>query len=212
MKLGIISLVIVFALSACAQPTPPVDLVQTSVAQTLAVVPPAAVPTNTQQPAITNTPKPTATFPPTRTPRPTKTDAPAQSLDDLRQDMLDIFVNLLENGEGLEAVEEVTVVRFGDPGILEIELVNVYSAEDNQPDLSYDVIRYLSQSMIGGMDLETSKLLANGDDFIIRLTTYSNDGDYKYRSETSWEVMEKIASKQITYEEWVQLSNAGFRK
>ena len=211
MRICIIGLVIVFAFSACAQSTPPVNPVQTSVAQNVAAIPLTTVPTNTQQPVITNTPIPTLTPRPTSTRKSTNTAAPAQSLESLQQEMIDIFIRLLENGEGLEAIEEVTVVRFGDPGIVEIELVNAYSAQDNQSDLSYDVIRFLSQGIIGGMDLETASMLANGDDFAIRLTTYSNDGDYKYQSETSWEVMESIANKEITYEEWVKLSNAGFR-
>jgi hypothetical protein len=53
--------------------------------------------------------------------------------------------------------------------------------------------------------------LGGGDDFIIHITTYSANGDYRYQSDTDFDTLMKLHDKQITYEEWVVASNAGFR-
>lgn len=208
-------LFLLLALSSCGggaetQSSPPADLVQTAVAGTIAAQP-AATEAPTLEPSSTLPPPPTNTPEPTATPKPTNTPSqPSKSVEDVQKDIIGLITKYLESGELL--IEKVAVVRFGDPGVFEIEVNNAMMARDNQPDLSYDMIAALAKMFIdGGLTRDKAITLGGGDDFVIRITTYSADGNYRYQSDTNYETLEKIYNKQISYEEWVAAANADFR-
>lgn len=94
---------------------------------------------------------------------------------------------------------------------LEIEVKTKWASKDSQPDVSYEIIKVLSD--VFGQSTEAKALnfvKGNPDHFSILLTTYSTDGDYKYQSLTYYDTLVKLYKKQINYDEWVQETNAGF--
>lgn len=185
-------------LPACAPAAPSADAINTAIAQTE-----AANPTETQSP--TRTPKPTNTLEPTATTQPTLTATPAPSVDEVREQLLDAVVSDLAS---FEEVEEVTLVRFAE-GMLEIELKTVWASQDSQPDISWTVIRTFSDAF-ADFDKDNLELVAGGP-FVIALTTYSMNGDYRYQSVTDWDTIQKLASKSISFEEWTTAAQAGFK-
>lgn len=160
-------------------------------------------------PSITYSP--TSTPEPTNTPIPSNTPTPTRSAEELRPEFLALIIEFLENGEGLEDVGNVNLVRFGDPGVLEIEVNSRYSSKSNQPQLSYAIIRFLSVVLIEGIDYENLKMLSSGENFGINLTTYSEENRYRYQSFTTYELLQKVHDKVISYDEWVVESGAGFK-
>ncbi len=201
----------ILSLVACtpAPATPSVDMTQTAVAQTL-VAQPTQV--NSPIPESTNT-KPVSTPNLTNTPRPTDTEIPTstQSIEEIRQKFLEMTIEFLERGEGMEDIESVSLVRFGEPGLLEIEVKSEYASRDRQPELSYTIISFLATALGGGLERESLLKLGGGDDFTIHITTYSTNGDYRYQSDTNYETLMKVKNKQISYVEWVAAANAEFR-
>ena len=141
----------------------------------------------------------------------TQIPTPTLSIEEHRQNVLNEIIKYLENKDNIFEVESVSAVRFNAPGILEIEVKTIYSAQKNQPDISYRIISNLSPVFIDSIKKERLFWLGGGDDFVIHITTYSSDGHYRYQSDTNYETMEKIKNKQISYEEWIAASNAGFR-
>jgi len=190
----IILCLLIFLLSACA-PSP--QSIQTTIAQTQAALPTVA---------LTDTTEPTSTLTPTE--RPTNTALPQTDKT------IEAIVNFDIAGmlEKLGDVETVTTVRAGSES-LEIELRTQWASQDRQPDVSYEAIRSLA-IVFGGASEDKDLLFVAGNPqhFSILITTYSVDGEYKYSSLTYYDTLVKILNKQITYDEWVKASGAGFVK
>ena len=157
-----------------------------------------------------------ASIAPTLTPQPTAfqqaTTAPTRTLiasevDAIRQVFL---ATTLEYLAKLEDVGNVNLLRFKDDVALEIELKLKWASKDMQPIASYNAILMLSGAFCSkdGKQLLTRM---NIMDPSIDITTYSSEGGYRYKSTTSFETLQKICNKTISYEEWVAEANAGFR-
>jgi hypothetical protein len=188
-------LLIVLLASACAPSAEDIQsTVQASIAQT-----------ETARPTATKTTKPTNTPKPTATKRPTPTKTPAPSMDELRQGLLDALVSDLGN---IFDVESVSVVRFND-GALEIELKTIWASKDHQPDVSWELIQVLAP-VFAEANEKTVNTLAGGP-FVLALTTYATDGDYRYQSSTDYDTLQKIASKSMSHDEWIVAAEAGFK-
>lgn len=144
----------------------------------------------------------------TATPRPTTapTPAPARSMEDVQADLAGAIVSDLEK---LDDVERVNLARF-DTGLLEIELSTIWAGDDMQPEVSWKIINLLADPLAQtepGQRLN----LTGSEELTIHLTTYSTFGDDRYQSETDYATMVKLANRSLSYEEWVQVANAGFR-
>ena len=145
---------------------------------------------------VTATPRPT--------PRPTST--PERSMEDFQADVGQALISDLEE---LGDVERVNLVRF-DTGLLELELVTVWASRDRQPEVSWTVVTMLARVFADTTPGQRFNLTGT-EDLSMRLTTYSTDGDYRYISKTDYPTMVKLNNRSISYEEWVQAANAGFR-
>jgi hypothetical protein len=191
------ALLVLLLLSACA---PSAQAAQTAAAQTQAARP---TPTYTSRPS--ETPKPSDTPNPTATSGPTVTQTPQPGLDELRQQLLGAVPDTLSN---VVDVDRVTLARFRD-GALEIELKTKWAGRIRQAAISYTASRALA-GVFAKLDRDRLEAAAGGP-FAISLATYSAGGDYRYRSVSDWDTIQKLASKSIGYEEWVVLANGGFR-
>ncbi len=100
--------------------------------------------------------------------------------------------------------------RFPDDQTLEIELKLRWASQDRQPIASYNVVNMIAGGLLieEGMELLDMMKITSPT---IKITTYSTDGGYRYKSETSFETLQKIFNKSISYEEWISAANAGFR-
>jgi hypothetical protein len=107
-------------------------------------------------------------------------------------------------------VESVTVIRRGQES-LEIELRTVWASKDRQADVSYQVMRVLSDVFADTTEGKALNFVTGKPKhFSISLITFSTDGDYKYSSLTYFDTLKKLHNKQITYEEWLAEAKAGF--
>ncbi|MFH2040102.1 MAG: hypothetical protein ABIJ65_11780 [Chloroflexota bacterium] len=115
--------------------------------------------------------------------------------------------NMLESAPDIDSV---TTIRPGKDS-LEIELRVKWASRDRQPNASFEVIELLA-IVFGGTDEGKAMNFVTGNPahFSILLNTYSADGDYKYSSLTYYDTLVKLNKKQITYDEWVSESGAGF--
>lgn len=205
MKNRILLLCCVIFLVACQ---PSAADIEKAIAQTQAAVSTATTePTETLEPTkkVVNTarPVPTNTRIPTLTKMP-KTSTPTASV----QDLLDGIASLIEQYD--DGVESITTIRPGSES-LEIELRTKWASKDNQADVSFQVIRTLSDVFGDVKESNALKTVTGSPEhFSILLTTYSTGGDYKYSSLTYYDDLVKLHNKQITYEEWLSASNAGF--
>jgi hypothetical protein len=200
-------------LSGCAQSQPSSNTIETAIAQTQ-----NAEPNLTEKPTQTKTTIPTATSTNTPLPKPSNTLAPTatntkqMSVEEFRQELVNQTKAILENGQGLEEVEAINLVRIGESGGLEIEFRTRYASRDNQPAVTYKVIQFFSSAFVNGFHRDVSGVeKLTGGPFVLRITSYSTDGDYRYQSETDWGTMVKVADQAISYDEWVSAANAGFR-
>lgn len=204
----------IFILAGCAPATsiPTIDI-ELAIQQTLTAQPAdtstPTLPPPTLTPTFLPTSSPTKEVVPTSIIKPTET-LETNTLEELQDEFVELLIQFLEDGEGLEDIESVTLVRLNDDGILEIELKSRWASRDSQPDLSFTIISWFSVAFSEFTE-ETFYKLANGHDLIFSLTTYSTDGDYRYKSETNVELLHKLYQKKVSYEEWVQEANAGFR-
>jgi hypothetical protein len=207
MKRILFSLIIIFTLAACSSPATiqPQNAIDTAVAATIAAQP-SSIPEPSSTPTVTTSPtiQPSATARPTNTPRPTEEQS--ISVEEAQSRFTKIVVDYLEDASD---IERVNLARFDD-GVFEIELHTAWASKDSQPDVSYDTVQFLAVA-IGGVDDEKMIQMAGGDHFVFSLTTYSTDGDYRYRSETDLATLRKVEARAISYEEWVEASGAGFR-
>jgi len=92
-----------------------------------------------------------------------------------------------------------------------IELFTVFAARNNQPEVSWEVITFLADNAFAGMTLGQRLTLTGSEDLVFALITYSEDGDYRYQSETDHATFGRIANRTMSYDEWVAAANAGFR-
>lgn len=121
---NIIIIMLVLVLVACSSGTPSAGDIQTAIANTQAAQPtetPLPPSSNTPLPTQTNTPVPTNTPRPTNTPLPTVTPTKTPSLDETRDQFVQLITKFLENGEGFDDIENVNLVRIQD-GELQIEV------------------------------------------------------------------------------------------
>jgi hypothetical protein len=143
---------------------------------------------------------------PSRTPTPRATATPTRSMADIQADVADAFVRDLEE---FDDVERVNVVRFA-PGRMEMELYTVWASQDSQPNVSWTIVTTLASALA---DLTPGQRinLTGSEELVFALTTYSTDGDFRYQSETDFATLEALASRSMSYEEWLAASGAGFR-
>lgn len=163
-------------------------------------------PTETLEPTKIETPESTATpniiyvtLAPTSTPEAAPQDQ-----------FLDIIKEALIINKDIEKISAVT----GDNGTLKIEVFNRWVSKDSQPIVSYDIITVLADVFVNSSKTENdlAYYCGNGSEpFRIDITTYAKDGDYRYKSLTDYQTIMKIGNKALTYEEWINLSNAGFK-
>lgn len=98
----------------------------------------------------------------TATPKPTVllTEAPTpQSAEDLRNELISILLDCLENCEEMEDVETATVIRFTDSG-LDIEVRTVWASQDRQPIFRTELFHFfLCPSQTGSRTLSGTFLI-----------------------------------------------------
>lgn len=196
----------VFLLVGCQ---PSAEDIERAIAQTQAALPPTS--TSTQVPLATNTPRPTATAratststkEPTALPTNTSTPDSVKIIEKVIADLSDLLLNYAD-------VSSITTIRRGELSF-EIEAKTKYSSQSNQPDVSFQIIRMLAEIFAPlGEGKALNFVKGDPEHFSISLTTYSEDGDYKYFSQTDFDTLVNLYKKQITYEEWVIESGAGF--
>ena len=206
-----ISILVFVLLSAC-QPSP--ELIAAAIAKTQTAEPTATtkiitatkeLPTNT--PFVTQTPKLTNTPTRTATPKPSPTSTEVISYEERREEVAASVVNFLEV---YDEIESVNYVRFEDNGGLELEFKTIFSSQDNQPAVSFDIVKLLSEVFA---KYPESDLLSKtgGTKFTLAIVSYSESGDYRYQSITDYETLVKLYKKSIGYEEWISLAQASFR-
>jgi hypothetical protein len=142
----------------------------------------------------------------TPTPTPRATATPERTMEDYQSEIGEAIISDLE---GWDDVQRVNLVRWGE-GWVEIELETSHYTRDTQPQVSWDVASIFAEAF-AEMSEGQRVALAGSEDFTMRLTTYSAEGDYRYRSETDFDTFVKLSNRSIGYEEWVQAANAGFR-
>lgn len=143
---------------------------------------------------------------PTPTVPPPATATPERAMEDWQSEIGEALISDLE---GFDDVERVNLVRW-DTGLLEIEVNTVWASRDNQPEVSWNIVTTLAD-VLTQMTEGQRMTLTGSRNLTLRLTTYSTDGDYRYVSETDFSTLVKLDSRSISYEEWIQAANAGFR-
>jgi len=212
-----------FVLCSCSgQPSD--EAIQTALAKTqdsqMATI--ALQKTNT--PTETKTPEPTEARIPTktktlRTPMPTKTKTLMLTLTsrptktpDQEEVVQRVIDTLAEYIESYNDVESVTTIRKGDESF-EIEAKTLWASKDKQPSVSFQIIQALAEVFGAITEDKALNFVKNyPEHFSVLLTTYSTDGGHKYSSLTYYDTLVKLVNKQITYDEWVTESGAGFLK
>jgi hypothetical protein len=206
-RIGLIAaaVVLVIAVSACGEPEPQTVEVtrEVGVPQTVEVtrevtkiVEKVVKETVEVEVVVTATPRPTR--------RPTAT--PERTMEDWQSEMAEAIISDLE---GFSDVERVNLVRW-DEGLLEIEVQTQWASRDNQPEVSWTIIATFAEPL-ADMSEGQRMALTGSEDLTVKLTTYSTDGDYRYRSETDFSTLVKLKNRSMSYDEWVQAANAGFR-
>jgi hypothetical protein len=125
--------------------------------------------------------------------------------DPIRQQALRAAADALSN---VADISDVPAIQFRD-GTLQIEIKTTWPGRIRQAAVSYTVVRVVAERL-AKFDREQLEA-ASGSPFAINLTTYSSEGEYRFRSVTDWETVQKLASNSISYEEWVVLADGGFR-
>lgn len=196
--------------SGCA---PSDSMVQTAIAQTAVANIEAA--TDTPEPAATRTPRPTrtitatVTFQPTRTPKPTMTSTATMTNEDAAETLkggIEAMIEIMLADD----IETINLIRFND-NELQIELKNRWSSRDMQPDISYKAIQWISTFTTRWEEGDSSWRRAFPDGFSVDLQTYSATGGYPYHSYTTFQTLRDVNEKKISYQEWVEAAQAGFK-
>lgn len=157
--------------------------------------------------APTKVPYKSPTPKPTKTARPTSKPTNTPNVDKIVNDTI---AGLEELIIGFTETESITMIRPGKEAF-EIEVKTSNYAKDSQPDISFEIAKILGE--VFGTATETQLLhFIDGyaEKFSVIITTYSAEGKYKYQSRTYYDTLIKLYNKRITYDEWVQESNAGF--
>lgn len=169
-----------------------------------------AVPTDTASPTVTpaptDTPEPTSTPVPTSPPPPSATPQPELSMEERQTALTQAIIGEVEQ---LYDVDRVSLVRFGT-GFLEMEVFTAWASESRQPPVSWTIVNMLADALAATTPNQRLNLTGS-EDLLLRLTTYSTNAEYRYKSETDYSTMVKLNNRSISYEEWLQLANAGFR-
>jgi hypothetical protein len=189
-KIYLIFIVTILFLSSCA-PSP--EAIQKAIEQT-----------QTAMPTAINTKIPTSTFtqPPTLTPKATMTE----TIDQINQQLKSVLIDGISS---LDGVQKVNSIVFGN-GEFQIEVVTNWSSQDHQPQVSYEIMQYLS-ILCNHFKQDYFSFIVGNKSPIFSITTYSAMNEYRYKSSTQYDTCVKIGNKDISYEEWIIDSNAGFR-
>jgi hypothetical protein len=208
MKKIFVVVLILMVLTACQ---PSEEAIQKAIAETEAArptetqIPPTEMPENT----ATNTKVPTSTKIPTSTILPTIEPTSTVSPQDITNTLLDgVEILVLEMAE--DDVDSFNLKRMNE-NVMEIELKTRWASKNSQPDVSYIVVRWISFFANALLDPDSNFKEIYPDGFDLSLTTYSVNGDYKYSSFSNFDTLLKVYNKSISYNEWVQLSSAGFK-
>lgn len=154
----------------------------------------------------TPTPEATATAAPTATPTPIPA-TPTRTIEERQRLLLDFLTGqTLLDYVGAEAAN---VARVANNSI-ELEYRTRWSAQSNQPDVSYRIIQEIGD-VVKSWSPEVARLVFGDADFRVNLTTYSTSGNYRYQSSTTFTVLRQVGQKAISYQEWLAASQAGFR-
>lgn len=208
MKNFIALILFVFILSACG-PSP--EQVQKAIEETqqadqkTQVAGIVASTQNAPTATATKTKAPTRTPVPTKTPKPSATPTATQSMVETREKLVESIKNAMSLHPDIESVN---MVRITD-GVLEIELKTKWASRDMQPDVNYSIAKDLAG--IFGKYPKSYNEEVMGGPFLLRLVIYSTDGDYRYQSETNYELAVSLAKQSVSFDEWVQASGAGFK-
>jgi len=138
----------------------------------------------------------------------TPTEKPSPEEESARQDFRNIIIEMVEDFEDVELLNSVKI----EDGVLDIEFMTRWASRDRQPDVSYKLIKLLAEVLIRSeIDEEFAQFLFDGNNPTIRIVSYSTDGDYRYSSSTSWSIIEALYEKSVTYQNWVDEADAGFK-
>jgi hypothetical protein len=193
----VVLIAISFVLSACGPNQ--ADLAK-YISQTQTAMPtPTSLPTIKKLPSETPTVEPS----PTETITPQNTPTKETTLKDIK-DSIEKYLLIVDG------VKSVTMINIGT-GEFNIEFTETWASKDRQPPVNFEVIRGLSQALTMGGKQKLLDKFGGNNDFIVKLTSYSSDGGYKYSSETHYNTMEKLANKDISFDDWVSESGAAFR-
>ncbi len=106
-------------------------------------------------------------------------------------------------------VSAINSVRYDPTGDVEIEYKTKYAAQASQPDVSWQVVQAIAAAL-PVWSPEIAEVFFGTPDFKVEITTYSSGGAYKHWSLTPLAALQKVAQKEMTYNEWVIAANAGF--
>ncbi len=157
-------------------------------------------------PPVTSTPAATAT------PEPTATNTaipatPTRTIEERQRMLFDFLTG--QTFLDYVGAEAANVARFAN-GAIELEYRTRWSAQTNQPDVSYRIVQEIGD-VVKGWSPEVARVLFGDPDFRVNLTTYSSLGNYRYQSSTTFTVLRQVGQKALTYQEWLTASQAGFR-
>jgi len=142
----------------------------------------------------------------TPTPPPPATATPERTMEDYQSELTEALVSDLEE---LRDVERVTSVQW-QQGLLAIELQTEWASQNRQPAVSWTVVSLLANPLANTTEVVRTNLTGS-EDLTLELTTYSTNMGYRYKSETDFGTLVRIDNRAISYEEWIQEANAGFR-
>jgi len=212
MKLSIL-LISIFLLTYLASCAPSESAIQTAIAATGSAGEVEII--NTSIPEITRTPRPTRTITATITPKPSSTSKPTEiptatktneEIEEVfRQGIIILLETMLVND-----IENINLARIRD-NILELEIKTQWASRDYQPDVSYKIVQYVAILAKQIIKDDNGWRQRFPDGVNLNLLTYSVNGDYPYQSLTDFETLLDVDNKKISYQEWVEASNAGFK-
>jgi len=208
MKKIFVVVLFLMAITACQ---PSEEIIQKAITETEAAKPIETVIPSTETPenTATSTKAPTSTNKPTSTINSTIEPTSTVSPQDITNTLLDgVEILVLEMAE--DDVDSFNLKRMNE-NVMEIELKTRWASKNSQPDVSYIVVRWISFFANALLDPDSNFKEIYPDGFDLSLTTYSVNGDYKYSSFSNFDTLLKVYNKSISYNEWVQLSSAGFK-
>lgn len=178
---------------------------QTTLTQSVAAF--TATPEPSSTPTGTSTTEPTNTFTPIPTNTTLPTHTPTLTIEERRLQFTQIMATAIL--ELVADVESVSMARIENDRF-EVELQTRWASRDRQPAVSYDVIRLIA-GLMANVPADELTILMDDSLFSVYLVTYSTDGEYRFMSTTDYDTLKRINDLAISYEEWLDLSNAGFR-